>query len=132
MARWKACSPCSHAGARRARRPWAALPVALLLLTAVGGASAQPLPSPPGVPPPFKLLRYDEDYRYLRDPAMRTDFWDPVKYVPLGSPGWFLSLGGEIRERFEDYSASNFGVPGPRGDGYLMQTAADSYDAHKT
>lgn len=130
MARWKTCSPCSPTGACRARRPWAALSVALLLLAAVGGASAQPLPSPPGVPPPFKLLRYDEDYRYLRDPAMRADFWDPAKYVPFGSPGWFVSLGGEIRERFEDYSASNFGVPGPRGDGYLMHRALLHADLH--
>jgi hypothetical protein len=53
-------------------------------------------------PPAYKLLRYEEDYSYLRDPARRTEFWDPIKYVPLGGRGdWFLSIGGEVRERFE-------------------------------
>jgi hypothetical protein len=34
-------------------------------------------------PPPYKLNRADENYRYLRDPARHSDFWDPLKYVPL-------------------------------------------------
>ena len=34
--------------------------------------------------PTYKLLRYDEDYSYLKDPARRTDFWDPIKYIPFG------------------------------------------------
>src|SRR5580765_6553122 len=33
--------------------------------------------------PPFKPLRYDEDYRFLADPALRTDLLDPIKYIPL-------------------------------------------------
>ena len=43
-------------------------------------------------PPPYRLNRADEDYRYLRDPARRTDFWDPVKYVPLNDAGQLVSL----------------------------------------
>ena len=34
--------------------------------------------------PTYKLLRYDEDYSYLKDPDRRTDFWDPIKYIPFG------------------------------------------------
>jgi len=34
-------------------------------------------------PPAYKLLRYEEDYSYLKDPSRRTDFWDPIKYIPL-------------------------------------------------
>ena len=33
--------------------------------------------------PTYKLLRYDEDYSDLKDPARRTDFWDPIKYIPF-------------------------------------------------
>ena len=52
--------------------------------------------------PAYKVLRYDEDYSYLKDSARRTDFFDPIKYIPLGGrEDWYLSLGGEIRERFE-------------------------------
>ena len=53
-------------------------------------------------PPAYKLLRYEEDYSYLKDPSRRTDFWDPIKYIPLwGRDDWYLSVGGEVRERYE-------------------------------
>jgi hypothetical protein len=53
-------------------------------------------------PPAYKLLRYDEDYSYLKDPNCCTDFWDPIKYIPLGcEPSSYLSIGGEVRERYE-------------------------------
>jgi hypothetical protein len=53
-------------------------------------------------PPAYKLLRYEEDYSYLKDPSRRTDFWDAIKYVPLwGREDWYLSVGGELRERYE-------------------------------
>lgn len=81
-------------------------------------------------PPPYNFLRYDEDYSYLRDPARRSDPWDAIKYRPLGSPDIYLSLGGEIRERFESYSAPNFGVPGPSADGYLLHRLLLHADVH--
>ena len=31
----------------------------------------------------YKLLREDEDWSFLRDPSLRQDFWDPIKYIPL-------------------------------------------------
>src|SRR5207253_4197712 len=34
-------------------------------------------------PPAYKLLRYDEDYSYLKGASLCTDFWDPIKYIPL-------------------------------------------------
>lgn len=46
--------------------------------------------------PGFKPLRYNEDYRFLADPAQPGDWWDPVKYIPVarGQAG-YLSVGGE-------------------------------------
>lgn len=71
--------------------------------------------------PPYQLNRADEDYRYLRDPARRSDLWDPAKYVPLNAAGsWYLSLGGEARERYEYFNHPNWGA-GPPGSGYLLQ-----------
>ncbi|MFL6463296.1 MAG: alginate export family protein, partial [Bryobacteraceae bacterium] len=43
---------------------------------------------------------------------------------------WFLSFGGEVRERFENYSAANFGVPGKEADGYLLQRVLVHADLH--
>jgi hypothetical protein len=62
-------------------------------------------------PPPYKLLRYDEDYSYLKDPSRRTDFWDPIKYIPLWCrEDWYLSFGGELRQRYEFYHNQNAGL----------------------
>jgi alginate export protein len=72
-------------------------------------------------PPPYRLNRADEDYRYLADPARRSDLWDPLKYVSFNEAGsWYLSLGGEARERYEYFNNPNWGS-GPPGSGYLLQ-----------
>ena len=53
------------------------------------------------VPAPLPL-RYDEDYRDLGDPACRSDPIDRIKYIPIGrSDGRYISIGGEIRERYD-------------------------------
>jgi len=69
----------------------------------VGAPAALPLCSAsscPNPPPAYKLLRYEEDYSYLKDPSCRTDFWDPIKYIPLWRhDDWYVSFGGEVRER---------------------------------
>ena len=33
----------------------------------------------PSAPPSYQLLRFDENYSYLADPANRSDWFDPVK-----------------------------------------------------
>ena len=45
--------------------------------------------SSPGTvsPPAFTTLTYDEDYSYLKDPAVRTNLFDPLKYIPLDKQG---------------------------------------------
>ncbi len=48
----------------------------LVVLTAALAASAQEGGGPE--PPPFRSLRYEEDYGYLRDPARRADPLDPL------------------------------------------------------
>ncbi len=55
--------------------------------------------------------RNEENYDYLRDPSQRTDFWDPVKNIPLTSDdGVYLSLNGEVRGYYEYYEHNHFGV----------------------
>jgi hypothetical protein len=57
----------------------------------------------------YSLLRENEDWGFLSDPAKRDDFWDPIKYIPLGSSGSYVSLGGEVREAFEQVGNDNWG-----------------------
>ena len=72
-------------------------------------------------PPPYRLNRADEDYRYLNDASRRSDLWDRVKFLPLNGAGsWYLSLGGEARERYEYFHNPNWGKD-PQDGGYLLQ-----------
>jgi Alginate export len=81
-------------------------------------------------PPPYKQLRYDEDYTYLQDPARRVDFFDPIKYVPFGTAeGRYLSVGGEVRPFFEFFRNEEWGsIPGDNR--YLLQRYMLHLDVH--
>ncbi len=85
----------------------------------------------PNIPPPYGLLRQDEDYRYLSNPACGQDYWDHLKYVPLGSnEDRFVTFGGEIREWYEGFRNASWGF-GPQDDnGYLLQRLSTYVDIH--
>src|SRR5260221_5584183 len=76
----------------------------------------------PLTPPGYKMLRFDENYSYLTNQANRTDLCDPVKYIPLRQehPLWYLTIGGELRERYEGHYDPNFGIGGKGSDSYLL------------
>ncbi len=79
--------------------------------------SAKPADTPPG----YALNRADENYRYLHDPARRTDRWDPLKYITVNETGSrYLSIGGEARERYEYFDRPNWGKD-QQDSGYLLQ-----------
>lgn len=106
----------------------AALLAAVLASMAVRAQSAAKSTSGPAA---YELLRYEEGYSYLQDPQERTDFWDAAKYIPLSdSPDTYLSFGGELRERFEYYSAPGFGLLGEEADGYLLHRLLLHADVH--
>lgn len=88
-----------------------------------------PQAAPDPNPPPYTLLRYTERYDYLADPKNRTDFFDPLKYIPLSASDQqsYLSLGGELRERYENLHHAGFGSANPS---YLLQRIALSADLH--
>ncbi len=87
------------------------------------------IPSPP---PAYQMLRFDEDYSGLANPASRTDPLDPIKYLPLraDNPSWYLTFGGELRERFEGNYDPNFGNGGRSSDSYLLQRMTLLADVH--
>jgi hypothetical protein len=87
------------------------------------------IPSPP---PAYQMLRFDENYSCLANPANRTDWFDPIKYIPLraNDPSWYLTFGGELRERFEGNYDPNFGIGGVGSDSYLLQRITLLTDVH--
>ncbi|MGE5463044.1 MAG: alginate export family protein, partial [Syntrophothermus sp.] len=80
--------------------------------------------------PNYKLNRADEDYRYLQK-GPRRDLWDPVKYIPFNNRGdWYLSLGGEARERYEYFDNFNWKEESTRDNGYALQRYFLHGDVH--
>src|SRR5215831_13521335 len=101
-----------------------------LVLGVPGGISLQAQSICPN-PPEYELLRQDEDYSYLRDPACRRDRWDALKYVPLGSRSdSYLTIGGEAREWYEVFRNYNWGLSPPKYNGYLLQRLTAYGDFH--
>jgi hypothetical protein len=88
-------------------------------------------PECPSNPPPYALLRQDQDYRYLGNPACRQDHWDRLKYVPLGADrDRFVTFGGEIREWYEGFHNAAWGLGPQDGNGYLLQRLTTYADVH--
>jgi len=107
--------------------------LALLLFVGVTAARAQSdEEAEPKVPDrSYKLLREDEDWSFLRDPRLRRDPWDKIKYIRLrkNSDDWFMTIGGEAREVWEQIGNENWGQQ-PFMNGYLNQRYALSLDLH--
>lgn len=105
---------------------WVVCPAAVM---ADGTTSSEEIPS---APPSYNILRFDEDYSCLTNPANRTDWFDPIKYIPLRTNDalWYLSFGGELRERFEGNYNPNFGIGGVSSDSYLLQRITLLTDVH--
>jgi hypothetical protein len=92
---------------------WVALFPALQLCAQVQDEAPAPVRT-------YKLLRENDDWSFLADPSQRSDFWDPIKYIPLGCEACYLSLGGEIREAFERVGNDNWGKQ-PYSNAFLLQ-----------
>jgi len=73
--------------------------------------------------PEIRTNRWQEDWSVLANPALRTEWTDPIKYIPVtpGDPKSYVSFGMTLRERFESLNAQSFGIGGARPDNYLIQ-----------
>jgi hypothetical protein len=86
----------------------------------------------PSLPPSYQMLRFNENYGCLSNTVNRSDLFDPIKYIPLrrDDPSWYLTVGGELRERFEGNYNENFGIGGQGPDSYLLQRVTLLTDWH--
>ncbi len=88
--------------------------------------------------PAFRSFRYDDDFTPLRDPALRTQPLDALKYIPLGeaeNEGDFVPyvcIGGEARTRYDYFKNPGFGLRGLEHDDYVIQRFLLSSDLHLT
>jgi hypothetical protein len=80
---------------------------------------------------PYTPLRYDEDYSYLADPSARTDYLDPVKYIAIGNDkDFYLTLGGQLRDRYEYFDNYTFGSGTQDHNGYNLVRVLLNVDLH--
>jgi hypothetical protein len=79
----------------------------------------------------YHLLREDDDWSFLADPNLRQEFWDPIKYIRLrhGRNDWFLSMGGEAREIWEQIGNDNWGQQ-PFMNSYFNERYMLYFDVH--
>jgi Alginate export len=97
------------------------LPVSLLAARPVGAEN---------LAAPFRLVRSDENYDPQRLAAGVAPAPEPYKYLPLTPDGsTYLSLGGELRERYEALDAPRFGIGAP-SDTYDLQRLLLHADLH--
>ena len=59
----------------------------------------------------LNTIRWREDYTFLRD-RPDLNFFEQLKFIPLNdAKTTYLTLGGEVRERVENYDHQFFGLP---------------------
>ena len=82
--------------------------------------------------PTIKTNRWQEDWSVLVNPALRTEPYDAIKYIPIlpGDPKSYMSFGATLRERFESVNAAGFGVGGTKSDNYVIQRLQFHADVH--
>jgi hypothetical protein len=106
--------------------------VVTLLAARVAGEAQSAPASGPSVPDrSIKLLREDEDWRFLANSANRQDFWDPLKYIQLHgcNNDCFMTISGEAREVWEQIGNDNWGQS-PYWNGYLNERYMLGFDIH--
>ena len=117
--------------ARRAR--WIALLAAAVVYLAAPGTHADDS-DPASTPavherPKIQFNRWQEDWSVLANPDIPREPFDNLKYIPLSAedPQTYLSLGANLRERFESNDATSFGVGTNRKDNYdISRLEADA------
>ena len=95
-----------------------AAPLAVVSLTLCSGTTAAPCQQKR---PILQTLCYEEDWSLLSDSNCKKELADQLKYIPLGRQAWYLSIGGEIRYKYENYENSGFGSDPETASGYILQ-----------
>jgi hypothetical protein len=80
--------------------------------------------------PPYQPIRYEEDWSAWRDRARHRDGLDRLKYLGLGREGWYVTIAGEARERYDRIDYPGFGSGPSDLNGFFLQRYLFSGDFH--
>ena len=101
----------------------AASALALTSSATVPGTAPMPTARCPSRPT-ILFNRWQEDWSVLADACVPRRPFDELKYIALSAdPHTYLSLGANLRERFELNNAPLFGTGAGKPDSYLIQRA---------
>ncbi|WP_197444277.1 alginate export family protein [Maioricimonas rarisocia] len=83
-------------------------------------------------PVPGGPLRYNEDWSLLRNPENRQgEWWERFKYIPVDdSAETYLTLGNEVRARYEWLGDPNWGEQETDSGGYFWFRTLPTADLH--
>jgi hypothetical protein len=86
--------------------------------------------TPPRVMPPFKTLRYDEDYHSLSKDT-NINWYTKAKYSRLSKRGdTYISFGGDIRYQYFFFNNEDWGESPVDKDGYVLTRYLAHADLH--
>jgi hypothetical protein len=81
--------------------------------------------------PEYRNLRWEENWRYLADPACAETPLDRMKFIALNETGSrYVSLGGEARLRYEFVNNGAFGSDPQDDNGYYLKRFLVHADVH--
>jgi hypothetical protein len=114
-------------------RPSSAAAVVALTLFIPIESHSQSAVEPPERPA-ILFNRWQEDWSVLADPRVEREPLDELKYIPLSSsdPKTYLSLGADVRERYEFNDAANFGVGKSPSQSYVISRLESHIDLRAT
>lgn len=100
-------------------------------LSAAACAQSPPAPKEPvacaSAPPPYRFLRFAEDFEAFRNPVCQSGPWDALKYIALDDADErVLTLGGDVRLQLINARYLSFGNEGGDNDNVFIQR----YHAH--
>lgn len=80
----------------------------------------------------YHALRYEEDWSFLRNPALRSDPLDTLKFRALhAQPSFaYLSFGGEIRQTIERVLHDNWSTTAPTTQAFALERMQLHADLH--
>lgn len=107
------------------------IPLVLSATTTLGqDAPATDETKPQAEYPKYQVTRFNEDWSQF-DPAHGNDYWDDIKHIKLSDDGeYWLSLGGELRVRAEDWSNFGFSSAASNDDTFALGRVQLHADFH--
>jgi Alginate export len=81
--------------------------------------------------PTFKILRYDEDYTFLKNDSSRNNWYKQTKFKPLSKDKkTYISFGGEVRYQYFYFKNEAWGKAPDDNDGYILNRYLGHVDFH--